>query len=216
MENIDVRIEDIQRECANFLLKYEWVKNTYTATQLHENEYSNSFYALIQRGYNQKRSGDVIVSLQTGWLKSHWESGGTTHGSSYSYDTHVPLIFWGGKIPKGKTDRKVNIRDIAPIKTEKIHSKEITEILGIARGSTVRARNVARDIFAGIKNLVGGEIEEYTKLQAYAREQAVERMVEDAKNLGADAVINVRMTTSVVMQGACEILAYGTAVKISD
>ena len=69
---------------------------------------------------------------------------------------------------------------------------------------------------AGLKSVVGGEIEEYTKLQAYAREQAVERMVEDAKSLGADAVINVRMTTSVVMQGACEILAYGTAVKISD
>ena len=69
---------------------------------------------------------------------------------------------------------------------------------------------------AGLKSVVGGEIEEYTKLQAYAREQAVERMVEDAKTLGADAVINVRMTTSVVMQGACEILAYGTAVKISD
>jgi len=112
--NLEVSIEEIQRECANFLLKYEWVKNTYTATQLHENEYSNSFHSLIQRGYNQKRSGDVIVSLQTGWLKSHWESGGTTHGSSYSYDTHVPLFFWGGEVLPGKTDRKVNIRDIAP------------------------------------------------------------------------------------------------------
>ena len=100
--------------------------------------------------------------------------------------------------------------------TENLPNKEIIEILGICRGSTVRARNIGRDIFAGLKNIVGGEIEEYTKLQAYAREQAVERMVEDAKNLGADAVINVRMTTSVVMQGACEILAYGTAVKISD
>ena len=114
ISNLAISLEDIQKECANFLLKYEWVKNTYTATQLHENEYSNSFHSLIQRGYNQKRSGDVIVSLQTGWLKSHWESGGTTHGSSYSYDTHVPLIFWGGEIPNGKTDRKVNIRDIAP------------------------------------------------------------------------------------------------------
>ena len=109
-----INMQEIQRNCAQFLLKYEWVKNTYTATQLHENEYSNSFHSLIQKGYNQKRSGDVIVSLQTGWLKSHWETGGTTHGSSYSYDTHVPLIFWGGKIPKGTTDRKVNIRDIAP------------------------------------------------------------------------------------------------------
>ena len=98
---------------------------------------------------------------------------------------------------------------------EFIANKEITENLGIARGSTVRARNAMRDLMAGLKSVVGGEIEEYTKLQAYAREQAVERMIDDAKNLGADAVINVRMTTSVVMQGACEILAYGTAVKIS-
>ena len=90
------------------------MKNTYTATQLNENEYQNSFHSLVQRGYNQKRSGDVIVSLQTGWLKSYWKDGGTTHGSSYSYDTHVPLIFWGGTIPQGQTDRKVNIRDIAP------------------------------------------------------------------------------------------------------
>lgn len=99
---------------------------------------------------------------------------------------------------------------------EYIPNKKINENLGIARGSTVRARNALRDLMAGLKSVVGGEIEEYTKLQAYAREQAVERMVEDAKSLDADAVINVRMTTSVVMQGACEILAYGTAVKISD
>ena len=109
-----INIEVIQRKCAQFFLKYEWVKNTYTATQLNENEYQNSFHSLVQRGYNQKRSGDVIVSLQTGWLSSYWETGGTTHGSSYSYDTHVPLIFWGGTIPQGKTDRRVNIRDIAP------------------------------------------------------------------------------------------------------
>ena len=110
--NID--LEEIQRTSAQFFLKYEWVKNTYTATQLNENEYQNSFHSLVQRGFNQKRSGDVIVSLQTGWLKSYWKDGGTTHGSSYSYDTHVPLIFWGGIIPQGQTDRKVNIRDIAP------------------------------------------------------------------------------------------------------
>ena len=118
-----VNMEDIQRNCAQFLLRYEWVKNTYTSIQLNENEYQNSFHSLVQRGYNQKRSGDVVVSLQTGWLKSHWSSGGTTHGSSYSYDTHVPLIFWGGVIPNGKTDRKVNIRDIAPT---------ISNLLGIS------------------------------------------------------------------------------------
>lgn len=98
---------------------------------------------------------------------------------------------------------------------ETVPNKEITESLGIARGSTVRARNIGRDIFAGLKNIVGGEIEEYTKLQAQSREQALQRMVNDAERLGADAVINVRLTTSMVMQGASEILAYGTAVKLS-
>lgn len=99
--------------------------------------------------------------------------------------------------------------------TEKVPNREITEILGIARGSTVRARSIGRDIFAGLKNIVGGEIEEYTKLQAQSREQAMHRMIKDAEQLGADAVVNVRLTTSMVMQGASEILAYGTAVKLS-
>lgn len=98
--------------------------------------------------------------------------------------------------------------------TEQIPGKEISEILGIARGSTVRARNIGRDIFAGLKNIVGGEISEYTKLQAESREQALQRMQYDAQRLGADAVINVRITTSMIMQGAAEILAYGTAVKL--
>ena len=72
---------------------YEWVKNTYTSDQLHNNEYQNSFHSLIQRGFNQKRSGDIIISIQSGWLKEYWEKGGTTHGSCFSYDTHVPLIY---------------------------------------------------------------------------------------------------------------------------
>ena len=100
--------------------------------------------------------------------------------------------------------------------TESIPNKKITEIVGICRGSTVRARNIGRDIFAGLKNIIGGEIQEYTKLQADSREQAIQRMIDDANNLGADAVINVRLTTSMVMQGAAEILAYGTAVKLND
>ncbi|AXT61251.1 YbjQ family protein [Aquimarina sp. AD10] len=98
--------------------------------------------------------------------------------------------------------------------TDIIPGQETVAILGIARGSTVRARNIGRDVFAGLKNIVGGEIEEYTKLQAQSREQAMQRMTNDAKKLGADAVINVRLTTSMVMQGASEILAYGTAVKL--
>lgn len=99
--------------------------------------------------------------------------------------------------------------------TEKIPNKDIAEILGIARGSTVRARNIGRDIFAMLKNVVGGEIEEFTRLQAQSREQALQRMMEDAERMGADGIVNVRLTTSMVMQGAAEILAYGTAVKFS-
>ena len=98
--------------------------------------------------------------------------------------------------------------------TANIPNREIVEILDIARGSTVRARNVGRDIFAGLRSIVGGEIEEYTKLQSQAREQAMYRMIDDAEALGADAVVNVRFTTAMIMQGASEILAYGTAVKL--
>ena len=98
--------------------------------------------------------------------------------------------------------------------TESIPKREIVEIVGIARGSTVRARNDGRDFFAGLKNIVGGEITEYTKLKAQSREQAMQRMIDDAKTLNADAIINIRFTTSMVMQGASEILAYGTAVKL--
>jgi len=98
--------------------------------------------------------------------------------------------------------------------TETVPGKKIVEILGIARGSTVRARNIGRDIFAGLKNIIGGEIHEYTRLQAEAREQSMQRMQDDAQKLGADAVVNVRMHTSMIMQGASEILVYGTAVKL--
>lgn len=100
------------------------------------------------------------------------------------------------------------------VTTATIVGKEISASLGTVRGSTVRARNIGRDIFAGLKNIVGGEISEYTQLLAQAREQAIKRMLDDADRLGADAVINVRFNTSQVMQGAAEMLAYGTAVKL--
>lgn len=99
--------------------------------------------------------------------------------------------------------------------TETIPNKQITEILGIARGSTVRARNVGRDIFAGLKNLIGGEISEYTKLQADSREQALQRLIQDAEQLGADAVVNIRFESATIMQGVAEIMAFGTAVKLA-
>jgi uncharacterized protein YbjQ (UPF0145 family) len=94
-----------------------------------------------------------------------------------------------------------------------IPEKKITEILGVVKGNTVRSRNLGRDIGAGFRNLVGGEVKTYTKMTIQAREEAYNRMVNEAIDLKADAVIGVRFTTSMVMHGASEMLAYGTAVK---
>ncbi len=98
--------------------------------------------------------------------------------------------------------------------TENVPDKEIKEVLGIAKGSAVRARNIGRDLFAGLKSIVGGEIDEYTKLLSQSRDQAIARMTADAQKMGADAVVNVRLTTSMVMQTTSEVLAYGTAVRL--
>ncbi len=100
------------------------------------------------------------------------------------------------------------------VSTNEIQGKEVKKVFGIVKGSTVRARNIGRDIIAVFKNLVGGEIEEYTKLIAESREQALDRMKKQAEQLGANAIINVRFTTSYIMQNAAEILVYGTAVLI--
>lgn len=100
------------------------------------------------------------------------------------------------------------------VTTDFIPGKEITEVLGMARGNTVRARAVGKDIMAVLRNVVGGEVTEYTKMIAESREQALDRMIDNAKEMGANAVLNVRFGTSMVMSGAAEILAYGTAVVV--
>ncbi len=100
--------------------------------------------------------------------------------------------------------------------SETIAGKRIVRTLGLVRGNTIRARHLGKDILATFRNLVGGEIAEYTKMLAESREQALDRMVEEAREIGADAVICVRFVTSEVMQGAAELLAYGTAVIIED
>lgn len=97
--------------------------------------------------------------------------------------------------------------------TETVPGHEITEVVGVARGNTIRARHVGTDIVASLRNLVGGEVSEYTKLLAEAREQAFDRMVANAKSMDADAIVSMRFSTSMVTQGAAEILAYGTAVR---
>ncbi|MBK1826451.1 YbjQ family protein [Haloferula rosea] len=96
---------------------------------------------------------------------------------------------------------------------ETIPGKTIVEHLGLVQGSTIRAKHMGRDFMAGLKNLVGGELKGYTELMMEAREQATQRMVEQAQSMGANAVVNVRFTTTTVTQGASEMLAYGTAVK---
>ena len=102
------------------------------------------------------------------------------------------------------------------ITADHIPGKKVIKNFGLVRGNTIRARHVGRDIMAGLKNLVGGEITQYTKLMAESREQAIDRMKDEAQRLGANAIITVRFTTSVIMGGAAELLAYGTAVLVED
>jgi len=96
--------------------------------------------------------------------------------------------------------------------SDQVEGKKITKTIGLVRGSTIRARHVGRDIMAGLRSLVGGEIVDYTKMMAEAREQAIQRMVEDAEKQGANAVVGMKFTTSMIMSNASEILAYGTGV----
>ena len=97
-----------------------------------------------------------------------------------------------------------------------IADKTIVKTLGLVKGNTIRARHVGRDIMAGLRGIVGGELHEYTKLLAESREQALDRMIEDAQKLGADAVVGVSFSTSVISQGAAELMAFGTSVLIED
>lgn len=101
------------------------------------------------------------------------------------------------------------------VSSSTIAGKKIVNTLGLVRGNTIRARHLGKDILALLKNIVGGEIEEYTKLMAEAREQAVDRMIAQATELGANAIVDVRFSTSYIMGAASEILAFGTAVSIS-
>lgn len=98
--------------------------------------------------------------------------------------------------------------------TETIPGKEIAEVLGVVKGNTVRSRNIGRDIGAGLKSIVGGEVKTYTDMTTTAREEAYNRMVNQAIEMGADAVVGMRFTTSMIMTGASEMLAFGTAVKL--
>jgi uncharacterized protein YbjQ (UPF0145 family) len=103
---------------------------------------------------------------------------------------------------------------IATVTTETVPGYEVVEVLGIARGNTVKARNLGRDITQGIRNLAGGELKAYSTLLSQARDEAIDRMDAHAVEMGADAVVNVRMETSEISKGASEVIAYGTAVRL--
>jgi len=100
------------------------------------------------------------------------------------------------------------------VTTPDVPGMKVVAILGLVRGNTIRARHVGRDLMAALRNLAGGEIREYTKMMAEAREQAIDRMVEEAEALGADAILMVRFQTAEIMRGAAEMLCYGTAVRL--
>lgn len=102
------------------------------------------------------------------------------------------------------------------VNTDFITGKQVVRVLGLVRGNTIRARHVGKDIMASLRNLVGGEVAEYTKMMAESREQAIDRMVAEAEALGANAVLNVRFSTSMMMNNASEILVFGTAVAVED
>jgi uncharacterized protein YbjQ (UPF0145 family) len=101
------------------------------------------------------------------------------------------------------------------VTTEQIKDKGIIETLGLVKGSTIRARHVGHDIMASLRNIVGGEVKDYTVMLAQAREEALQRMIEQAEKMGANAIVGARFVTSMVMSGAAEMVAYGTAVKIA-
>lgn len=105
-------------------------------------------------------------------------------------------------------------KEILVTTTEQIPGEKVKEVLGLVRGNTVRARHVGSDIGASLKSLIGGEVRGYVKVMTVAREEAVARLVKEARELDADAVVNLRFTTSQVMAGAAEVLAYGTAVRL--
>jgi len=100
------------------------------------------------------------------------------------------------------------------VNTNEIPGKEIVEVIGLVRGSTIQSKHLGKDIMAGFKTIVGGEIKEYAEMLEQARQLAIKRMVDEAESKGANAIVNIRFASAAVMQGAAELLAYGTAVKV--
>lgn len=107
-------------------------------------------------------------------------------------------------------------RNLLMVTSDTVPGRTIAETKGLVRGNSIRARHIGHDILAAFRNVVGGEIREYTKLMGESREQALDRMAEQAAEMGANAIVGLRFTTSMIMNGAAELLAYGTAVRLED
>ena len=129
----------------------------------------------------------------------------------------VPATCIGvGEVPKAQGRESWGGAGMMVVTTDEIEGRRITSVLGLVRGNTVRARHMGRDILAGLRTVVGGEVKEYTRLLAESREQAAQRMMQRAEELGANAVVGTRFMTSAIMGEASEILAYGTAVVVEE
>lgn len=102
------------------------------------------------------------------------------------------------------------------VNTNEVPGRKVSEVLGLVRGSTIQSKHIGKDFLAGLKTIIGGEITEYTEMLETARQVALGRMVKDAENKGANAILNIRFATSAIMQGAAELMVYGTAVVLED
>ena len=160
---------------------------------------------MYERSYSKWRGAAVYSNRTTGSFS--WPGGSFLYGVASTYPSLQD---------RSLQERKalVMTNRIIMVTAPEIPGRKIIKTLGLVRGNTIRARHIGKDIMAGLRNLVGGEVTEYAKLLAESREQALDRMLEHADELGANAIISLQFQTSVIMNGAAEMMAYGTAVVI--
>lgn len=176
----------------------------------------------VKRGDQQYNAQDLNVLQQ-------WATAGSILPTDMIYDPQSGQWVQAAQFPAlkdilaqkaaaagGQGQQAQQTASLIVVNTEEVPGREIEAVMGLVQGSTVRAKNFGKDFLAGFKNLVGGEVSEYTEMLNEARKIATDRMLQHAASIGANAVVNARYTTSSVAQGMAEILAYGTAVKLKD
>ncbi len=163
---------------------------------------------LIKRGADRQTAERIVASLEGAGARCRIISAGR------SADNGPPEGFGDHPLPSIKEASADRENGFILTNVETVPGKQIVEHFGLVSGSTIRAKNIGRDFMASLKNIVGGELKGYTQLLQESRRQAMERMIEQARQLGANAVVNIRFSTSSVAQGAAELYAYGTAVRV--